>query len=161
MDWNGDVQRITSESWSSLLGFELAPAATDERGHGVCAIVHLTGTFEGTVTLETSAVLARKAASAMFAMEASEVTDAEVHDALGELANVISGQLKPLVDPSCSLSMPTVIAGEKLRIDTPGTHLVCRAAFDCEGEHFQIEIHDRSESRAPASRRLTRKEMES
>jgi len=42
---------------------------------------------------------------------ASPVSIADVHDGLGEIANMIAGNLKPLLPPGVTLSMPSVIAG--------------------------------------------------
>ena len=57
-----------------------------------------------------------------------EVGDPEVNDVIGELCNMIGGTLKSnLCDAgfSCQLSLPAVLRGADLQIETPGLKAGC------------------------------------
>ncbi|HVD28484.1 MAG TPA: chemotaxis protein CheX [Mycobacteriales bacterium] len=76
--------------------------------------------------------LARTAASAMFDRPAEALTDDEVADALGELTNMIGGNLKSLLPGPSRLSMPAVTVGATTAHPAPGAVLVNTVSLACE-----------------------------
>lgn len=105
-----DLERIVIEVWRDVLGEEAAPAdpppAVD-----YTACVQITGAFRGAVILQVPRAVAVAAAAAMFAIPPAEVGEAEAGDALGELANMVSGHVKTLVAAPSQLALPVVIPG--------------------------------------------------
>lgn len=80
-----------------------------DRGSGeIVSTVEITGAWNGTVCLSCSVVAGRHAASAMFDMEDSELSPAEISDAVGELVNMVGGNIKSLLPGPTQLSLPTV-----------------------------------------------------
>ena len=76
------------------------------------------------------------AACAMFGLEPAEISDEEVSDALGEVANVIGGNAKGIVDKDCSLSLPCV-GGEGIgEVSANALQL----SFECNGEPFHVVL---------------------
>lgn len=107
------VAQVAQEIWTALLaadeGSPLLPG--DVASNEVVAQIHISGEWNGTVCLNCSNLAARHATSAMFGMEDDELTDADIKDAVGELVNVMGGNIKGLVEGPSDLSLPKVSEG--------------------------------------------------
>jgi chemotaxis protein CheX len=66
------------------------------------------------------------AAEAMFAAEAGSLSWDEVSDALGELTNMVGGNIKGLLPAPSTLSIPSVAGGESYTLRVPGAVLASR-----------------------------------
>ena len=113
-----DVHAIVEQVWSSFLGDEepLLPAydvdAAFPAEDAWSSAVSIHGGWTGTVTIELSKVLAFSLTRVMMAMEESEpLDDGEVADAVGELVNMIGGNIKSLMPGPSALTLPVVAAG--------------------------------------------------
>ncbi len=107
-----EFSRLVESVWAGLLGLELSPGDSPCSGEACwTGRVRITGAWEGRVEVTLSAPLARSAAALMFGMELEEVGDAEIGDAVGELANITGGNVKALLPGPSSLSTPQVEAG--------------------------------------------------
>jgi chemotaxis protein CheX len=87
-----------NEIFSTMVGMELSPCATleaaDDRFKGcVSAMILLSGSYNGVVTFHATPAAGMEITSQMLGMEVEEV-DADVTDALGEIANMIGGSFK-------------------------------------------------------------------
>jgi chemotaxis protein CheX len=123
---------ITQEVWSSFLQLELEPVGTDPRSsatEGLVATVQLSGAWAGAVQLECPPGHAAAAAGQMFSTAAAGLSEEQVHDALGELANIVTGNVKSLLPSPSALSLPSVASGGSGEAPLPGASLVCRVAF--------------------------------
>jgi hypothetical protein len=67
----------------------------------------------------------------------------QVRDAIGELANMSAGSVKPLLPPPCQLSLPTVADGTDYNFTVPHGEVVLKSTFECEGELMTITILQR------------------
>jgi chemotaxis protein CheX len=106
-----DIITITQAVWSSFLDLELTAVPYESAvltGPVLIAVVRISGAWEGAVQLECSPDHARAAAAAMFGGGAGTSSDDEARDALGELANIVSGNVKSLLPPPSALSIPDV-----------------------------------------------------
>ena len=121
--------------WTTILGVPLSaspsPDPGAERFHGR---VHISGAWEGTVVLECSGAFARWAASRMF--ESNDTTFDEVRDALGELTNMVGGNIKALLPGPSRLSIPEVASGEKVEEERV-LHVL---ELDCQGEPVVLKL---------------------
>ena len=112
------VTELARDTWTSLLPDEhgLRPGpANDEGGSGwsscgpaIAATVDISGEWNGTACLSCSMAAGRHAASVMFEMDDDELTAAEISDAIGELINVVGGNIKGLLPSPSALSLPVV-----------------------------------------------------
>ncbi|MBK7972631.1 MAG: chemotaxis protein CheX [Deltaproteobacteria bacterium] len=129
--------------WTSVLGLNLAraeaPPANGSTRHMIGCVV-ITGAWEGAVTIECPESMAKKAAGIMFGTEPEAASDDEVRDALGELANMIGGNVKALLPSPSQLSLPTVAEGKEFKLTVPGTHEVRHVDCDCDGESCRIGL---------------------
>ena len=70
--------------------------------------VRIHGSWEGAVTLACASPLARRAAGALLEVAPEAVSGEEVRDALGELTNIIVGNVKALLPAPSRMSIPAV-----------------------------------------------------
>ncbi|GAB3860800.1 hypothetical protein GCM10028801_24000 [Nocardioides maradonensis] len=114
-----DLLWIAEEVWQALLGEDellvsrLVPPGTPFDAPGTwSAAVFVSGGWQGTVTVELSADVAAALTVRMLALPADEdAADADVADAVGELVNMIGGNVKSLMPGPSVLSLPMVAAG--------------------------------------------------
>jgi chemotaxis protein CheX len=112
-----DIRVIAEQVWSSYLDVDgvspLVPLPAEKPLYDVSASVSLTGAWRGHVVLRCSSVAARNAAAALLGVDYEDATVDDVTDALGELANILGGNVKSLLPEPCALSLPhVVISGE-------------------------------------------------
>jgi chemotaxis protein CheX len=106
------VSSIAAQVWESL--FDSAATIVDaipdsELGPDMLTYsIGVYGAWEGTVSLTCSAVVGEQMTRSMLALPASDDVDPlDLQDALGEVVNVIGGNVKSLVD-GCTLGLPQV-----------------------------------------------------
>ena len=142
-----DVAQLVEDIWGGMLGLPVkmreAPAETDG-GRNLSALVQLSGDWDGAVAVNCPEGLARKVAAVMFGVEAAETSEADIHDAIGEVANMTAGTVKGLVDGYCRLSLPTVTGGIQMSISMPGSRVVKATAFDCEDSSFSVVVVEKA-----------------
>jgi chemotaxis protein CheX len=109
------VAQLTQEIWAALLTAdgvqELLPG--DLPGNEVLATAEISGEWNGTVCLSCSRTAARHATATMFGIADAELTPADITDAVGELVNVVGGNIKSLVPGPSVLSLPSVSEGDE------------------------------------------------
>jgi chemotaxis protein CheX len=108
-----DLREITEQIWSSYLDHDgvspLIPLPAEKPSADVSASVSVTGAWRGHVVVRCSEAASRHAAAALLGVELDDVTPDDVTDALGELANIIGGNVKSLLPEPCALSLPHVL----------------------------------------------------
>ena len=143
-----DLYRIAADIWAALLGMELKPnPASDSHDPDqlvVNASVQIAGDWTGAVSVQCSHAAAVRAAAAMFAMEPDEVTDEEVADTVGELANVAGGNVKSELGGTCQLSLPSVTTGRDYRLSILGARLDHRTVADADGDLVVVSLFESS-----------------
>ncbi|SRR5581483_629196 len=139
-----DVEQVTNDIWGGMLQMDLQPCAVvpDKIG-GIGACVQITGAWEGAVRVDCSSSLARMATSRFLGVTPDEVHIDQIRDAIGELANMSAGSLKPLVPPPCQLSLPTVADGSDYNFTIPHGIVLLASAFDYHGEPLKITVLQR------------------
>jgi chemotaxis protein CheX len=106
------VHDALEQVWGSMLftAMDLWPAdSAPELGDGVQAQIELHGDWNGRIVLTCDREVASQITSAMLGTDADEVlTDEDVHDAVGEVLNVVGGSVKGALGGSMSLGLPGV-----------------------------------------------------
>jgi chemotaxis protein CheX len=136
-----DLLSITEQVWLSFLDPEGTSPLLPDSGDAaidICAAVSVTGAWQGHVVVECSATAAQRAAAALLGIEAAEVSDDDVADALGELANIIGGNVKVLLPEPCALSLPYVAAADGAR--WPSVAEVCRLDGSWQDEPVTVSV---------------------
>ena len=137
-----DVLGITFEVWGSYLGAgeELGPRVPDveEPIDAVSSSVSVAGGWAGHVVVSTTWPAAREIAATMLSAPAAQLSDADVCDALGEVANVVGGNVKSVVPGPSTLSLPVVARGASLV--WPDAEEVVRAELAWRGEPVTVSV---------------------
>ena len=130
----GELQRRVGVVWRRLLGLEVRRAATREAaGPGVLARVRVDGASTAELFLAVPLGLARRAAALMFGTRAECLDLEDVEDALGELASILGGGLRAVLEAPLRVSSPTaVMADDGWDVGRP----VGWMSFECEGQVF-------------------------
>lgn len=104
-----DLVAIVTDVWGSfLLGdLEVHPQPLAP-GLVVCASVCLSGAWEGVLMVECEPGTAALLSATLLGLEPAQISDLDVADTLGELANVIGGNLKNLLPGPTLMSLPVV-----------------------------------------------------
>lgn len=136
-----EVVAVTQSVWASLLEDELSPSSEQGLDPTVMmtSCVHISGAWEGAICVDCSTALARRVTGAMFDIALDEIGSDELVDALGEIANMIGGNVKSMVEGSCLLSLPAVTKGTG-GLSVPGSQLLQSHVFKCAGEPLRIAI---------------------
>lgn len=130
-----EISRILVEIWGTVLGWEL-----DELGVGALeddvevfsAGVQLMGSWNGAVYVQVPIHTAYEITSGLFEMLPEDCDDDLVRDALGEIANILGGNVKSLIDGVDNLSLPVVTKGNPGQLGT----IVGQVIFDSQGERL-------------------------
>jgi chemotaxis protein CheX len=134
---------IAQDVWSTFTGTSIR-AADDETAAGsddiIVGSVAVSGEWQGYVLLACPTQLARTAASAMFEVPAGKLTDDEVADALGELTNMVGGNVKSLLPGPARLSLPTVTVGESFVLRMPRAELLNKVSLACDGLELTVSV---------------------
>ncbi|MDX6229674.1 MAG: chemotaxis protein CheX [Frankiales bacterium] len=105
-----ELATIVGEVWDSFLLGDLAalPEATNVPGLVTCANVSLTGVWQGVLMVECDADVADKLSCLLLGTKPGEATAVDIADTLGEIANVIGGNLKNVLPGPTLMSLPVV-----------------------------------------------------
>ena len=142
------IVQVVETVWESTLALPAVPidarsGAPD--GHRTyVGLVQITGAWDGAVAVQCDHGLARHAAMAMLGLTEADVTIEDVRDALGELVNMIGGNLKALLAEPCVLGLPVVVEGAELRMMLPGSRQVVQCAFAADHEPFTVTVLQRA-----------------
>ena len=71
----------------------------------------------------------------------------DVRDALGELANMLGGNIKALLPAPSQISLPAVAIGSDYELSVVGTGEVARVAFTCDGQPLLVTLLQRPSPR--------------
>ena len=142
------VRDATVEVCSTMLALEMSEeeAYLDQKSkaspEGVLSFVGMAGSWVGTGALAMSAPFACKL-SGNFLMGEYAAVDDEVLDAIGEITNMIIGNVKTKLEEELGpmgLSIPTVIYGRNFTSRTLGSHEWTVVPFTFEGEKLQVQV---------------------
>ena len=111
----------------------------------ISAVIGLSGAVKGAVIISMKTDLAIKLTD-ILAGEGHTEIDADVVDAIGEINNIISGNIKPKIPNGdrIVISIPTIIKGKEHSIAWPGkqTRILCipHKAFQNDIFHLMVAI---------------------
>lgn len=104
------VAKLVSQVTNTMLGisFAVSQDASGETAQRRTATIKLSGGRQLTIALAANDVGCAKMGSAMFSVELAEVDGSMKNDSLGELLNMISGQLQRAMSIDSALGLPKV-----------------------------------------------------
>jgi chemotaxis protein CheX len=138
------VRELTIAVWNTVLGLDVASSDESppslETGDEITTSVDISGAWDGTISLSFSPMYGRRLAAMMLDCAESQTTTALIRDAVGELANVVGGNVKGVLPGPSKLSLPRVEAGMP-SVAAPVTGR--RVWFDCGGQRFSVTVRSR------------------
>jgi len=120
---------------------ELTLRTADTELHEYSGIIGLSGKAVGSVVLSLSKPVASKSTAALLMMSEAEISDDDIVDAVGELANMVAGAAKAeLQEYEMSVSLPSVITGSHHQVHFPSdVHPIC-VHFNCDWGPLKLEV---------------------
>jgi chemotaxis protein CheX len=136
------LTQIVQSVFTTMMDIEVFPAETpwSSVGDRLTSMVSLTGDWNGAVLLECNRRQACQFAGRILAMDPPEAVDDDVRDVLGELANMIGGNMKSGMSTGVRLSMPSVMDGRDYDLRVCGSEVQERVAFQSADGHFWVTV---------------------
>jgi chemotaxis protein CheX len=150
-----ELAQIVGSVFGTMMSLEVGESATPwfAGGGRLTSAVHLAGDWNGAVLLECDQRQACRFAGRFLSMDPPETVDDVVRDVLGELANMIGGNLKCVLTGT-RISMPSVVDGSEYSLHVCGAEVRERLALQCaEGTFWITVLASRAE---PGSRNPSR-----
>ena len=150
-----DLAEMVEQVWVSYLDPEgvnpLIPTGDEHQESDVHSSVSISGSWTGHVVYASSTVAARKAAAAFLAMDSEEVSTEDVSDVLGELANIVGGNVKAMLPPGCFLSLPQVVLAPESATKYPNAQRITGLFAVWEGEPISVSMWQSRDGKKEAS----------
>lgn len=140
------MRAAAADVFSTMLGLEIKTGAPYMDEHaptvsdGVLAVVGMAGNWTGAGVISCSAEFACRVCNLLLMTEATAVNE-EVLDAVGEVANMIVGNFKTMVEDHVgplALSIPTVIFGRNFTSRSVGTNVWVVVPIEFQEESIEI-----------------------
>ncbi len=121
--------QITESVFETMLGSAVTRLEQAEIALEVplTAAVYYAGAWKGAVLLECSGRQATVWSGHL--MDQTEPSPADARDGLGEVANMLAGNLKPLLPPGVGISIPSVVEGSDYSLRVCGGNLTQQIVF--------------------------------
>jgi CheY-specific phosphatase CheX len=140
-----EIRYVVAMVWESMMQSTLEAresAMTDGERQYVSEVV-IGGSWHGAIRLAVSAGVAARAAAMMFGLAEDQTTERHRSDAVNELANVVGGNLKPMLGEHCRLGIPqlVVMAGKAESGEGTVEYVVeSRLSFEAEGQAVEVSV---------------------
>jgi len=157
-----ELQQIVKSVFGTMMNLEVSSGEPTwfPGAQSISAAVQLTGDWNGSVVVECNREPACRFAGRFLSMETPAAVDDVVRDVLGELANMIGGNLKCVMTRGIKLSIPTVVDGSDYGLRVYGTEVSTRLTFNSTAGEFWVTTLETPASLAlpPSSRSDSREE---
>ncbi len=142
---NITLNQVVHSIWVELFGLTAHPlsevAAADDHATDIAhwsAQVDVAGSWNGSIALHTGDALGRRLAAVLFGLDEATMSAHDIEDALGELANILGGNLKPLLPGPCRLQLPVSRREPASRLSASESPLVARRRFRWQDDVFEV-----------------------
>ncbi|MBW3085443.1 hypothetical protein KEM60_01643 [Austwickia sp. TVS 96-490-7B] len=140
-----DVAQIIHEVWSSMLGLPAEPFDMErpDNENATAGSVGVTGATECLISMEMGNEAARRFAATMFGLDETACSDDDVADAIGELTNMVGGNIKSLLPEPSTLSLPVVASGKSPTLRVPGGKPLLESGYLADGLPMYLTVWSR------------------
>lgn len=137
-----DLVQIVRTVFRTMMDLDVEAAGTvwTHPPDMITSAVHFAGDWRGATLVECGAPLACRFAERFMGIPEPAAVDDDVRDVMGELANMVAGNLKSLLPKGVDLSMPTVVEGKDYSLRVCGQNLVERSAFQSPAGGFCVTL---------------------
>ncbi len=144
--------QLTEQACDGMLGLPIAPCddARNSFDFALSAQIKISGDAEALLSLHSEASFARHLAATMYMAESNALEEDEINDALGELVNIIAGNIKGMCPGETFLSLPCVGQSLADEPDTTPAENIVEVRGTCEGHGFTMRLASSIMSALPA-----------
>ena len=148
LDLKEFITNAVNNVFDTMLSMQVE-SATDAQpenynGGHIVGTVSFAGKVLGNLNLHVGEEFAVQMTAAIFGMETDEIDDdEEIHDVIGEVCNMIGGDLKSRLCDSgltCELSIPSITTGKEFKIETKGWDRSARFGFSSNQHTARVEV---------------------
>lgn len=135
------IAAVVESVFTELLDLRAQPTASPSvvSGPALRASVRISGAWQGMVVVDCPEELARRTAAAMWGGRPRD--RAQMADAIGELANMIAGNVKVLLPGPSRLSLPAV-ADDPAATSVPPGGVIAGATVACDGQPLTVWLRE-------------------
>jgi CheY-specific phosphatase CheX len=149
LDIKAFVGNAIKEVFATMFSMEVVVLNGEQRevdgGNRIVGSVSFAGDVMGNVTINVTDDFARLMTAAMLDMEVSEIEgEEEIHDVIGELCNMIGGDLKSRLCDSglpCKLSIPSITCGNSFTVESRGWAKKERLSFEHQEHTALVDVY--------------------
>ena len=146
MDIQDKMIDATKEIFSTMIMMDISLEEVMD-SHGkltdtITAMIGLAGTHRGVLAVHFPYSVAMAITSAFLMMDVEEMND-DVHDAMGEIANMLGGNVKTILSEKgrdIDLSMPSTISGSEYSFQSDNDVEKVIVRFGTEKGSFMVEL---------------------
>jgi len=139
-----EIQQYNKLVWSTLLGFDIQPKSGTfniSSENTITGSVQISGKWNGVISLYLPSSLVARITETMFSLESGQATLETKKDAIGEMINMIGGNIKSMLPQPSSLSTP-IFSMEGQSQQFPFTKQVTQCKFVCNGDPFALSLYE-------------------
>jgi chemotaxis protein CheX len=136
----------TKEIFSSMVMLEITVKEIledhDSLHDTITGMIGLAGTHKGVLAIHVPYKVAMAITSSFLMMDVDEITE-DVHDAIGEVANMLGGNVKTILSENgrdIDLSLPSTIAGSQYSFQSDNKVEKIIVKFDTGNGTFMVEM---------------------
>ena len=148
MELQEKIIEATQEIFSSMVMLEVVVSSeptpeSNLHSDSITGLVGLAGVHKGVLAIHMPDKVALAVTSSFLGMDVEEI-NADVEDAIGELANMLGGNVKTILSENgrdINLSLPSTIAGHEYTFQLASqTAERTVIAFEADAGSFQVEL---------------------
>jgi chemotaxis protein CheX len=134
--------QIVHDVFSTMLELETWPEGEPAArpAHPLVSAVYFAGAWKGAVLLECPIRQALQFTAHLMSIEPPDSLNDDVRDSMGELSNMIAGNLRSLLPPGTALSMPSVVEGSSFTLRVIGSNEAVSLCFTCPEGPFTLTL---------------------
>ncbi len=147
VDISKNMIESAKEIFSTMVMMEIEVAGdllqeTAPLSDSISGVIGLVGTHKGVLAIHLPQNVAMAVTGSFLGMDVEEVNE-DVEDAVGELANMLAGDVKTALAENgrdIDISLPTIIAGREYDFQPTGETERIIIPFGCSAGHFSVEL---------------------
>jgi chemotaxis protein CheX len=138
--YQSDIGQIVGDVFSTMLKLDIesVPDAWSPSSASVTACIFFAGNWKGAVLVECNEFQARQWTARLTSLPDPGAMTDDVRDAMGEVVNMVGGNLKSVLPRGIGLSMPSVVQGKDYSMRICGGNLINRQCFETTFGKFWI-----------------------
>jgi chemotaxis protein CheX len=132
--YRSDLTQIVESVFQTMLHLEVAQVDViwEPAPDVITGAIYFAGTWKGAVLLECTRPQAYELTHRLMGIDTPANINDDVRDAMGEMANMLAGNLKSVLPHGIDLSMPSVVEGADYTLRVCGGSLIDRMPFSSE-----------------------------